>query len=213
MAFLSNGIEIDPLLPLDAECRIDAGGKLLGWLSIVLSLPMACFMVCAFTENLRKHYLVHDLHFNFSMVFGALSCILFVLIAGSSIQRVRAAHLPVVILRPGELRLCNSLAPITLTDIQAIEYTFSRNSVLVILVIKPQAALPLLAPHRFGMPDGRRIWRKHRIFFQLLQPMYAGQLVTKGSVIQRIEQYWAAANSRLNVSHGQLTDNANRTVG
>ena len=213
MAFLSNGIEIDPQLPLDAECRVDAGGKLLGWLSTVLVLPMACFMVCACTEELRKHYLAHDLRFNFPMVFGALSCILFVLLACSSIQRVRAAHWPVVLLRPGELRLCNSQAPIALTDIQAIEYSFYRNSAIVILVIKPQAALPLLAPHRFGTPDGRRVWRKHRVLFTLLQPMYGGQLVTNSSVIQRIEQYWAAANSRLNVSHGQLTDNANRTVG
>ena len=209
MAFLSNGIEIDPQLPLGAECRIDAGGKLLGWLCIMLFLPMACFMVYAFTEELRSRYLIHDLHFNFSMVFGALCCIMFVLLAGSNIQRVRAAHLPVVLLRPGELRLCNSLAPITLTDIQAIEYSFYRNSAIVILVIKQQAALPLLAPHRFGMPDGRRVWRKHRVIFPLLQPMYSGQLVTNSSVIQRIEQYWAAANARLNVSHGQLADNAN----
>ncbi|NWA24845.1 hypothetical protein HX870_29135 [Pseudomonas gingeri] len=196
MAFLSNGIEIDPQLPLDAECRVDAGGKLLGWLCIVLFLPIACFMVYAFAENLREHYFAHDLHFNFSMVFVALSCMLFVWVACSSIQRVRSAHLPVILLRPGELRFCNSLAPIALTDIQAIEYSFYRNSAIVTLIIKPQAALPLLAPHRFGMPDGRRVWRKHRVMFSLLQSTYAGQLVTNSSVIQRMEQYWAAANSQ-----------------
>jgi len=32
MAFLSEGTEIDPLLPLDTERRVEAGGALLGWL-------------------------------------------------------------------------------------------------------------------------------------------------------------------------------------
>ncbi|WP_338523762.1 hypothetical protein NUH87_29275 [Pseudomonas batumici] len=201
MAFLSKGTEIDPQLPLDAECRVEAGGALLGWLYTVFLLPLTCLIVCAFLEELRGRYLTHDLHFNFQMAFAALSCIVFALLTCLSVQLVRAAHLPVVLLQPGELRLCNSLAPIALTDIQAIEYSFYRNSAIVTLVIKPQAALPLLTPHQFGMmPDGRRVWRKHRVIFQLLQPMYAGQLVTTSSVIRRIEQYWVAANARSNQS-------------
>jgi hypothetical protein len=197
MAFFSEGTEIDPQLPLDAECRVEAGGALLGWLCTALFLPLACSVVYACTEELRRRYVVHDLHFNLQMAFAALFCIVLALITCLSIQVVRAAHLQVVLLQPGELRLCNSLAPIALTDIHAIEHSFYRNSAIVTLVIKPQAALPLLAPHQFCMmADGRRVWRKHKVIFQLLQPMYAGQLVTKSSVIRRIEQYWVAANVR-----------------
>ncbi len=195
MTFLSDGIEVGPLLPLEGEFRVEAGGELLGWLSVVTCLPLTCLTLYSFAEELRRRYLLHDLHFNSALVFAGLFSVGLAVLTFLGVQRVRAAHLPIVRLLPGELRLCNSLAPIALKDIQAIEHMFFRNSAIVTLVVKPEAALPSLAPHQFGMPDGRRVWRKHRIIFQLLQPMYAGQSVTKISVIRRIEQYWIAANT------------------